>query len=273
MVGNEGKTRIPIYWTFQNWGFDPDKDMLQSTVQPPDLYTWGAWWKTYGPRQYRGMAGGGPVFDWDLKTNLEGLYAAGSTLACGANHSGSATTGRYAGRKAAKYASSAREPVFDRKQVDKEKARVYAPVSRKDGMGWKELKAGLTRIMQDYCGEYKNEEVLQMGLRWLSSIGDSEIASAGARNPHELGRTLEAMAQATVSEVIIQACLARKASSKPLDFKRLDYPQMDPPEWNKFITIRQENGKVKTGELPLNFWILPPNAPTYEENYRKHCEL
>ena len=29
MVGNEGKTRIPIYDTFTKGGFDPDKDLLQ----------------------------------------------------------------------------------------------------------------------------------------------------------------------------------------------------------------------------------------------------
>jgi succinate dehydrogenase/fumarate reductase flavoprotein subunit len=273
MVGNEGKTRIPIYWTFQNWGFDPDKDMLQATVQPPDLYTWGAWWKGYGSRHYRGMSGGGPVFDWDLKTNLEGLYAAGSTLLCGANHSGSAATGRYAGRKAAKYAATAREPAVSRQQIDAEKARVYAPVNRKDGMGWKELKMGLVRIMQDYCGEAKNDEVLEAGLRWLNSMRESELASAYARNPHELGRTLEAMAQATLNEIIIQATLAHKASSRPLDLKRLDYPQMDSPEWRHYLTIRQENNRIRTGNLPLNYWLLPPHAPSYQENYARHCEL
>ncbi len=273
MVGNEGKTRIPVYLTLQKWGFDPDQDMLQASVQPPDLYTWGAWWKGYGPRQYRGMGGGGPVFDWDLKTNLEGLYAAGATLACGANHSGSATTGRYAGRKAAKYATTAPEPVINREQVEKEKARVYAPVQRKDGMGWKELKAGLARIMQDYCGEYKNEETLLMGLEWIKSMWESELASAYARNPHELGRTLEAFGQATVSEVIINACLARKASSRHLGFIRLDYPEMDPPEWNKYLTIKKEDGKIKTGELALGYWLKEPCAPTYKENYQKHAEL
>ena len=102
---------------------------------------------------------------------------------------------------------------------------------------------------------------------------ESELASAWARNPHELGRTLEAMAQATIDNAIIEACLARKASSKPLDFKRLDYPEVDPPEWNKFVTVRQENGQVKTGELPFDYWLLPPNAPTYEENYREHGAL
>ena len=102
---------------------------------------------------------------------------------------------------------------------------------------------------------------------------ESELASAYARNPHELGRTLEAMSQATLNEIIIQATLAHKASSRPLDLKRLDYPQMDPPEWRKYMTIQKENGRIKTGGLPLNYWLLPPNAPSYEENYQNHCEL
>jgi succinate dehydrogenase/fumarate reductase flavoprotein subunit len=273
MIGNEGKTLVPVYHALQRWGFDPDKDMLQATLQPPDLYTWGAWWKGYGPRQYRGLGGGGPVFDWDLKTNIEGLYVAGSTLACGANHSGSATTGRYAGRKAAAYAFGAKDPVIDKKQLEEEKARVYAPIRRKKGMGWKELKSGIARIMQDYCGEVKNEPTLRLGLKWLKSAKESELSMAYARNPHELCRTLEAMAQANVGAVIMHACLARQASSRLLGFERLDYPQMDPSEWNKFLTIRQENGNIIAGERPFNYWLLPPNAPTLEENYQKHCSL
>jgi succinate dehydrogenase/fumarate reductase flavoprotein subunit len=42
------------------------------------------------------------------------------------------------GRKAADYALKAGEPVINRKQVEEEKVRVYAPVKRKDGIGWKE---------------------------------------------------------------------------------------------------------------------------------------
>jgi hypothetical protein len=48
---------------------------------------------------------------------------------------------------------------------------------------------------------------------------------------------------------------------------------MDPPEWNKLVTIKLENGDIKVGELPHNYWLLPPNAPTYEENYKKHAIL
>ena len=60
------------------------------------------------------------MIDWNLKTNLEGLYAAGTATFAGANHSVAAANGRYAGRKAAEYALSTK-PHIERKQVDKEK--------------------------------------------------------------------------------------------------------------------------------------------------------
>jgi len=44
MVGNEGKTRIPIYDTYTKAGFDPDKDMLQAPVMPPEGYTNSNYW-------------------------------------------------------------------------------------------------------------------------------------------------------------------------------------------------------------------------------------
>jgi succinate dehydrogenase/fumarate reductase flavoprotein subunit len=276
MVGNEGKTRIPIYIKYSQAGFDPDKDMLQAPIMPPEAYPFTTWWGTYGPRQWRSggfAAGGGPVFDWDLKTTLDGLYVVGMATYSGGSHATAATTGRYAGRKAAEYALKAGEPIIKRKQVDEEKTRVYAPVRRKDGIGWKELRAGLCRIMQDYCGEYKSEEVLKAGLRWFSSIRESEASTACARNPHELVRSLECLTHITVGEIIMQASLARKASSAFLEFNRMDYPEIDPPEWNKLVTLRLENGDIKVGELPINYWLLPPNAPTYEENYNKHCGL
>ena len=140
-------------------------------------------------------------------------------------------------------------------------------------MGWKELKAGLCRIMQDYCGEYKHEGTLKMGLMWLKSISESEAANVCARNPHELARALECLSHITVGEMVMHASLARKASNSYLGFNRLDYPEMDPPEWNKFVTIKLENDEVKVSELPLRYWLKPPYALTYEENYGIHCGL
>jgi succinate dehydrogenase/fumarate reductase flavoprotein subunit len=263
MVGNEGKTRVPIYETYVQAGFDPDKDMLQV----PGFGDRGS-----GPPQWREQRGGTLVVDWNLKTNLEGLYAAGHIGGTG-GAAGSSTTGRYAGRTAAAYARTAADPAVDQDQVEQERARVYAPLRQEEGIGYKEVHAGIARIMQDYCGEYKSEATLKAGLNWLGSIRESEASRAHARNPHELARTLECQSRITAGEMVMHACLARQASSRFLDFKRLDYRELDPEAWNKFVTIRLVDRSIKVGELPFNFWLRQPNAPTYRENYEQHREV
>ncbi len=273
MVGNEGKTRIPIYDTMTKAGFDPDKDMLQAPVMPPEGYSHSNFWSAgiNTPVNVRGLGGGGFLLDWDLRTNLEGLYAAGSTIFGGGCHGESHTTGRYAGRHAAEYAKTAPEPVADPRQIEAEKTRAYAALQQdKGGNGWKEINAAIARIMRDYCGQYKNELTLNLGLRLLNELRETELASAYASNPHELGRLLECHSLISVGELVIKASLERKASNSVLDFHRLDYLEMDPPEWNKLLPIRQENDKVKVRELPLDFHLKPPYADSYEENYQKH---
>ena len=274
MVGHEGKTHI-IYTTYGKAGFDPDKDMLMANVMPPDRYgIFYPYWNTMGPRQWReGPGAGGLFFDWDLKTNLGGLYVAGTAGYAGGNHAQAASTGRYAARKAAEYVKTVEHAPVSREQVEKEKARVYAPVTRSEGVGWKELRAGLTRVMQDYCGEFKNAETLEMGLTWLESIRESEAARAYARNPHELTRVLECYSRLTAGEVVMRASLERKASSRSLGFNRLDYPEVDPPEWTKLITLRLEDGAMKVGEHAVDYYLRAPYASSFAENYRQHCSL
>lgn len=263
MVGEEGKTKVPILRTYTEAGFDPKRDLLQSY-----LFIGGDPMRGEVLPQERigGEVGdaGGLVVDWDLRTNLEGLYAAGDAIFGGNYHYHAAATGRYAGRKAAEYAAGAPEPVISRHQVEGEKARVYAPLGRQDGIEWKELNAAICRVMQNYCGQYKNEELLRIGLLWLAELERDEAPKVVADTPHKLMRTLEVFNILTCSQMIIHASLARKASSPPLGFFRLDYPELDPPEWRKWVTIRLEDGKVRVGELPLDFW------EPLRENYERH---
>jgi hypothetical protein len=54
----------------------------------------------------------------------------------------------------------------------------------------------------------------------------------------------------------------------PLNFHRIDYPEVDPAEWNKYVTIRLENGKVKSGELPMNYWgDMKANYEAHNRDY------
>ncbi|MGQ9570892.1 MAG: FAD-binding protein [Thermodesulfovibrionales bacterium] len=277
MVGNEGRTFI-LRKVYTEAGFNPEKHLLQVPVLPPEGYRQPpVWWYSVGAPQWRRVGrGGGLVVDWDLKTNLEGLYAAGSIIFGHGDHAGAATSGRYAGRKAARYARSA---VYDRincdqvwDQVKSRKAEIYSFIKRRAGIRWKELNAGISRVMQDFCGVYKHESTLKTGLKLLWKLKEEEIRNAYAPNPHELGRLVECLFLVTVGEIVFHASLARRASSRRLNFFRIDYSDIDPQEWAKFITLRKEDGDVKIGQLPLNYYLSSPYSSYYEVNYRLHCD-
>ena len=83
---------------------------------------------------------------------------------------------------------------------------------------------------------------------------------------------LECDVRLTAGEIILHNSLARKRSSGPLSFQRLDYPEMTPSDQDCFVAVHQENGAVRSEELPLDFWLRGDNAPTYRENYQRRCE-
>jgi succinate dehydrogenase/fumarate reductase flavoprotein subunit len=204
------------------------------------------------------------VHDWDLRTNLEGLYVAGQQAfdSCGASQA--CATGRWAGKRAAEYAGSAAAGRISEEQVQQEKDRVYAPLSQDDGMEWKELEAGIAKTMQDYCGDVLTDELMKIGLLTLAEIEEAEATTVMARNPHELMRALEVKDILTCGQIVTQACLARKASNRWLSFDRIDYPQNDPPEWRKWLTLRSEGDGVRVGEMPLDHY------GSVEDNYAAH---
>jgi succinate dehydrogenase/fumarate reductase flavoprotein subunit len=262
MLGEESTTRI-ITGTYERAGFDPGKHLLQSY----------AFIEGETHSQWRTARGGGPVVDWDLKSTLDGLYVAGEQLFSPGDHSFAASTGRYAGRKAADYASQADEPRTCKEQVAEEKMRIYAPVKRTGGIEWKELNAGIARAMQYYCSEFKTGSLFRMGLDTLRDIEEFFVPGLYALDPHKLMRGIEDLSMLTHAQIVLHASLARQASSVPLNFHRIDYPEVDPPEWNKYVTVKMENGKVKSGELPLNFWgDMKANYEAHNRDYTGVCE-
>jgi succinate dehydrogenase/fumarate reductase flavoprotein subunit len=258
MVGEEGKTKIPVLRAYQEAGFDPAKDLIQS---------YGDGWKSGAflpqERQLFGLPGG-IVNDWNLMTNIEGLFAAGDTLFASNCFGHAAATGHYAGRHAAMFANKIEAGVVDEKQIEDERQRIYAPLGKKSGGDWRQLNTAVTKIMQNYCGAFKSEELLSTGLKMLADLREKDVVKLSARNPHELMRSLEVLNIMTNAELVMEACRARKASSKELDFVRLDFPTVDPPQWKKFITIKRSESGVETGQLSLNFY------GSLAENYEKH---
>jgi len=257
MLGEESTTKI-ITDSYEKAGFDPGKHLLQN-------YTFI---EGTSPSQWRTATGGGPIIDWDLKSTLDGLYVAGEQTFSAGDHSYAASTGRYAGRKAAAYSRQMGESEMSKEQVALEKARIYAPIKRSDGIDWKELQAGVARTMQYFCSEFKTESLLNMGLDSLKGIEEVFVPRLYALDPHKLMRSIEDLSLLTHGQIVLNASLARRASSRTLNFFRIDYPELDPPEWNKFVTIKLENGKVKVGELPMDYWgDMKANYEAHNKDY------
>ena len=146
-------------------------------------------------------------------------------------------------------------------QIEAERERVYAPVRRekdpKAVISWKELWGGTARVMQVCCNEYLTEPILNEGLDWMASIREQEMQMTYARNPHELVRVLECETRATVSEAYMRVCIAKLQADKQ-GLRR-----------DQFLFNHMEGDEVISEIREDEFWLKPPYAPTYLENYQR----
>ncbi len=257
MVGQEGKTNIPVYKNFTEAGFDPDKHVLQC---------YGVGWQSaeFLPqeRQLFGLPGGF-MNDWNLMTNLDGLFVCGDALFSSNCYGHAASTGSYAGRKAADYVNRTDNLVEpDEDQIAEEMKRVYAPLSAdpENGVSWKELNEAVSKAMQNYCGEVKCDELLNSGVELLEHYQRDIVPQTYAANPHELMRLLEVFDILTVAQIILQSCLARRGSCKKLEFYRSDEEDVKEP----FICIKTDGKRVISREVPLDY------AGDVKANYEKY---
>ena len=265
MIGNEGKTRYTIFDLYTRSGFNPDRDMLMAPLQTPEGYLSGGWFqgepgivKPWRSESF-GMQGE-PGVDWKLMTTLPGLFCAGAagglegcSFAC--------SSGFYAGERAAEFAADHPACDIDEEQMEKERARVYAPVRRcgseSADISWKELWGGETRVMQQCCADFMTDSILEQGLLWMESIRHDEAKRTYARNPHELARVLEVETRMTVGEMFMHACRIK------LKTDAQELPK------GTYVFNRLEGDEVKSEFREPEYWLKPPYASTYLENYIK----
>lgn len=244
MLNEESTTKIMIK-TMNEGGFDHTRDQVMN-YDFIEMQT---------PPQYKDAAhGGGILVDWDLKTTVDGLYAAGEAMFSPEDHSFAAATGRYAGRKAAAYVKTVEQGNVCEKQVKSEQERVLAPTKRSSGIEWKELHNGLSRAMQYFVSDNKTERLLNLGLEEIERIEENAIPQLYALDPHKLMRSLEDLNLIETAKIMIHAMKERRCTCKELSVERLDYPECSEEDLNNYLTLKLENGEVKTGKLPIRFW-------------------
>lgn len=92
------------------------------------------------------------------------------------------------------------------------------------------------------------------GLDLLKQFETEIVPKLTASNPHDLMRIHEVLDILTVSQIVLYACLERKACSVPLCFVRNDYPEEEKPEERRHLALHLGNGKPVVREVPLNFF-------------------
>ncbi|MBR3059743.1 MAG: FAD-dependent oxidoreductase [Oscillospiraceae bacterium] len=244
MLTEESTTKIMVK-TMTEAGFDYTKDQVMSYSN----LEFG------GSQAYReANRGAGLMIDWNLKTNLDGLYAAGTATFNPGDHSFAASTGRYAGRKAAAYARGADPGKVCRDQIDAEKERVLAPTRRKGGIEWKELMNGLSRALQYFAGEYRSERTLDLALEEIGRIEKYAVPQLYALDPHKLMRSLEDLSLIEDAKIVVNAMKERRMTNMRLGVSRIDYPEDDPEDAKYYLTLTNVDGKIKFDRVPIRYW-------------------
>lgn len=278
MLRHEGKTRTALVGLLTKCGFDPEKDMLQSPIQRPEVTAkLGALWQDIenapNVRETSFFNFGGLVVDWTLRSNLEGLFAAGNQIAGMEGASSAAATGRYCGRSVSYYIKNLEHVAPDEAQIEAEKKRIYSLLENEEGYGWKEIQIGVCRVMQNHLGLIKSEEIMELGQWWLNSIQQNELKKVLINNPHDLARALDVDMRVEVGKLMMEASLRRKESRPELNFERLDYPEARPLEDVGFKTIRKEDESITEEDIPFDWWLMGDNEGDYKSNYLKHAHI
>jgi succinate dehydrogenase/fumarate reductase flavoprotein subunit len=117
-------------------------------------------------------------------------------------------------------------------------------MGREEGPSWQEANLALQQIMNDYAGTaVRSETLMGAGLKYLRDLKKKAVGSLRAEDSHTLMRCLETLDLMQCGELILLTALERK-ETRALHV-RSDYTFTNPLLQDKFITVRQEKGKIR----------------------------
>lgn len=178
-----------------------------------------------------GHSASGVAVNERAETTVPGLYAAGDMAAVPHNYMlGAFVYGWFAGSNAAQRALSQPFAAVDAQQVEREKARIYAPLNRAHGLPPLQVEYKLRRLVNDYLQPPKVTRKYEIALERFAEIG-ADLQQLHARDPHELMRAAEVAVIRDCAEMAARASLFRTESRWGLYHRRVDYPERNDADW------------------------------------------
>lgn len=195
------------------------------------------------------------------ETTVPGLYAAGDMACVPHNYLlGALTYGQICANSALEYVTQVAPPVVDGKQLDQieaEKARIVAPLSRPNGIPHHQYEYKVRRLVNDYLQPPKAENRMAQGLDHFMRLRD-ELEDVGATNPHELMRVAECAFIRDCAEMAARASLYRTESRWGLYHHRIDYPEMNDAEWFVHVNLKKgADDEMVLLKRPVEDYVVP----------------
>ncbi|MBV4484644.1 fumarate reductase/succinate dehydrogenase flavoprotein subunit [Pseudomonas sp. SWRI153] len=195
------------------------------------------------------------------ETSVKGLYSAGDMAAVPHNYMlGAFTYGWFAGHNAADFVAGREFSALDAGQIEKEKARVYAPLDREHGLPPAQVEYKLRRFVNDYLQPPKVTKKMQIGLQRFSDI-EHDLEQMKANNAHELMRAMETSVIRDCAEMAARASLFRAESRWGLYHYRVDHPQRNDAEWFCHCHLKKgEDGRMTSFKKAVEPYIIALDA-------------
>ncbi|UUC47620.1 fumarate reductase/succinate dehydrogenase flavoprotein subunit [Pseudomonas citronellolis] len=191
------------------------------------------------------------------ETSVKGLYAAGDMAAVPHNYMlGAFTYGWFAGQNAARYVAERDFSEVDQVQVERERARVFAPLKREHGLPPAQVEYKLRRMVNDYLQPPKVTRKMEIGLQRFAEIS-RDLEQLKANNAHELMRAMEVSVIRDCAEMAARASLFRTESRWGLYHHRVDYPQRNDAEWFCHAHLKKDgNGEMTSFKKPVEPYLI-----------------
>ncbi|WP_277752700.1 fumarate reductase/succinate dehydrogenase flavoprotein subunit [Streptomyces sp. L2] len=207
-----------------------------------------------------GLCGGhsasGVRVDAHARTTVPRLYAAGDLACVPHNYMiGAFVFGDLAGANASQYTAYQGELPAD--QVREAHELIYRPLRHPDGPPQPQVEYKLRRFVNDYVAPPKSGARLSLAVEAFERMR-ADIATMGARTPHELMRCAEVTFIRDCADMAARASLARTESRWGLYHDRVDHPRRDDASWFHHLDLHKSpSGVMEFTARPVAPYLVP----------------
>ena len=205
------------------------------------------------------------------ETTVPGLYAAGDMASVPHGYMlGAFTFGKISAGSAVGYIADkghAPDGPHLAAQIEAERTRVLAPLSRPDGLQPHLVEYKLRRRVNDYLQPPKASHRIEQGLAYFEQAHE-DLEQIGASHPHDLMRAQECSFIRDCAEMAARASLYRTESRWGLYHYRQDFPERDDANWFVHVNVKKdEKGAMSLFKRPVAPYVVPIEAEE-QESYR-----